>query len=57
MLEIIFWTLCALWLIAVGIWIYTMLNKKMRENMNYIYPNLAICVLGLIISILSAVIK
>ena len=56
-MEVLFWTLCALWCVSLVIWICTLVNKKMRYGRKYLYPLLAMNVLSLIISILAYVIK
>ena len=52
-MKIAFIVLCIGWLISVGVWFYTILNKKRRENLDYTYPLIAIIAFNAAISILS----
>jgi hypothetical protein len=45
-LTIIFWILFALWCIALGVWLYTIINRRMREDFVYVYPIIAVIVLN-----------
>lgn len=45
-LTIIFWILFALWCIALGVWLYTTINRRMREDFVYVYPIIAVIVLN-----------
>lgn len=52
-MTVIFILLCVGWLISLGMWFYTMLNKKRRENGDYYYPFVALSGFNIAISILS----
>ena len=56
-LTIIFWILCALWCIAVGVWLYTIINRRMRENFVYIYPFIAVAVFNIAIQVIVIIAK
>ena len=44
------------WCVSIGLWLYTIINKKQREKSNYIYPLISMYVWSLIIY-LSNIIK
>ena len=56
-LTILFWIFFALWCIAVGVWLYTIINRRTRENAAYIYPLIAILVLYITMQIINFIIK
>lgn len=56
-LTIIFWILCALWCIAAGVWLYTIINRRTRENFAYFYPFIAVAVLNIAIQIIALIVK
>ena len=52
-MTITFILLCIGWLISIGIWFYTILNEKRRENFDYIFPLIAVMVFHIAIYIVS----
>ena len=56
-LTIIFWILCTLWCIALGVWLYTIINRRMREDFVYIYPLIAVMVLNVAIQVIALIVK
>lgn len=56
-LTIIFWVFVVLWCIAVGVWIYTMINKRMRKNYVYIYPLIAVMIFNIAIQVIALIVK
>lgn len=46
-----------LWCIAAGVWIYTMINRRMRNNFKYVYPLIAVNVLNMAIQIIAIIIR
>jgi hypothetical protein len=51
-LTIIFWILFALWCIALGVWLYTIINRRMREDFVYVYPLIAVIVLNVAMQVI-----
>ena len=56
-MVVLFWILVALWVVAVGVWMVAMINKRMREKSAYTYPFIAIMILNIAIQVVALVIK
>lgn len=53
MSNTVFYILFALWVMAIGIWVYTIINRKARENFAYIYPLIAMWILNVLMLIIA----
>lgn len=47
--------LCFGWLISICAWLFTIFNKRARDNMEYVYPLLAILVIYIVICVYSLI--
>ena len=56
-MTILFWTLVAMFCIAVGIWFYTIFNKKARKNRTYLYSTIVLDILALITAIIALMVE
>ena len=52
-MKIIFLILVALWMFAVGVWTYMITNKTSRENLDFLFPLIAILLLNVLIVVCS----
>ena len=56
-MEILFWMLFTIFWFVVGIWLYTIINEKTRNNRTYLYPMTVLEILALIMVIITLVAK
>ena len=56
-MEILFWIIAIVWLIAVIGWSALIIHPKLRSKGYYMYASLVVCALGLIENIIAAIIR